>query len=190
MNPAAKFKSLLTNISQSDKKLKIAIAVGFLGIAVIFLSTLGSGKEENSDNSNSNKIAVYNSNTVDDESELYKDNLEKELESFLYSIVGVGEVRVMLSVEGTTEYVYAEEISADTDYSGENSSQRQENKIVIIENDGTSQALVKKVIRPKVVGVCVVCRGGGSVAVKEKVINAVSTMLDISSNRICVEAMA
>ena len=47
--------------------------------------------------------------------------------------------------------------------------------------------LVKKIIRPKISGVVVVCGGGGDITLKERVIKAVSAALDISYARICVE---
>lgn len=56
-------------------------------------------------------------------------------------------------------------------------------KTVII---GNKEALIKSIENPRVAGVLVVCEGGDSLKVKEKVINAVSTVLNISSGRVYV----
>ena len=178
-------KTKLYEFSKSDIKIKIAVAAGLIGILIIFLSTLGSEEKDTKSDSENLKNDVVSEDTT-----AYKNQLEKELTSLLESITGVGEAKVMISIEGTTEYVYAEEISSDIDSSEEKTSESHENKIVIIENNGKTEALVKKVIRPQVSGVAVVCQGGDNISVKEKIISAVSTVLSIPSNKICVEALS
>ena len=93
----------------------------------------------------------------------------------------------MLTVEGTTEYVYAENISRYTDTSPDRQSDKADTDIVTVEQNGDKQALIKKVIRPRISGVMVVCDGGGDISVNERVLRAVSTALNISSGRVCVE---
>ena len=178
-------KTKLYEFSKSDIKIKIAVAAGLIGILIIFLSTLGSEEKDTKSDSENLKNDVVSEDTT-----AYKNQLEKELTSLLESITGVGEAKVMISIEGTTEYVYAEELSSDIDSSEEKTSESHENKIVIIENNGKTEALVKKVIRPQVSGVAVVCQGGDNISVKENIISAVSTVLSIPSNKICVEALS
>ena len=101
----------------------------------------------------------------------YKDQLEKELESIISKIEGVGKVTVMLTVESTYSYEYVKDYSDD------------EIETVIV---GNKEALISKISNPTVSGVLVVCSGGDSVSVKEKIINAVATVLDIPLNRVYV----
>ena len=61
------------------------------------------------------------------------------------------------------------------------------NEIVITDNDGKKEALVRKIIKPQICGVVIVCEGGGDIKVNERVLKAVSTVLGISSSKICVE---
>lgn len=101
----------------------------------------------------------------------YKDQLEKELESIISKIEGVGKVTVMLTVESTYSYEYVKDYSDD------------EIETVIV---GNKEALISKISNPTVSGVLVVCSGGDSASVKEKIINAVATVLDIPLNRVYV----
>ena len=113
--------------------------------------------------------------------------MEKELKDVLSQVRGVGECKVMVTVEGTTEYVYAENLTKSTDNNGDRTSDRYENEIVITDNDGKKEALVRKIIKPQICGVVIVCEGGGDIKVNERVLKAVSTVLGISSSKICVE---
>ena len=109
------------------------------------------------------------------------------LKDVLSQVRGVGECKVMVTVEGTTEYVYAENLTKSTDNNGDRTSDRYENEIVITDNDGKKEALVRKIIKPQICGVVIVCEGGGDIKVNERVLKAVSTVLGISSSKICVE---
>ena len=162
-------------------KTKAVIAVGLAGIMLIFLSEMLPGKSK----AESTEATVKSAS--DNETDSYKKQIEKELKSVLSQIKGVGECEVMVTVEGTTEYVYAENLTKSTDNNGDRTSDRYENEIVITDNDGKKEALVKKVIKPQICGVVIVCEGGGDIKINERVLKAVSTALGISSSKICVE---
>ena len=92
-----------------------------------------------------------------------------------------------MTIEGTIEYVYAEELDTDNDKDGEKTSEKYQSKIVMNEKNGDKEALVKKIIKPQISGVIIVCQGGGNSSIKERVIKAASTALNLPSGRICVE---
>ena len=52
-------------------------------------------------------------------------------------------------------------------------------------DDGS--ALAQTVYLPKVCGAAIVCEGGGDVRVAVRITELVSALLDLPSNRICVE---
>ncbi len=174
-------EDILKKLSEPKYKIRLAVVIGIVGVILIMLSEL---MPEKSADSVASETAETSSG---DESELYKLKVQRELEKLLEQIEGVGDCEVMVTVEGTTEYVYAENVSRSAD----NDSGRQSNKldtaIAYSEQNGQKQALVKKVIKPKINGVVIVCSGGGDIKVNERVLKAVSTALDISSGRICVE---
>ncbi|MDO4944109.1 MAG: stage III sporulation protein AG [Ruminococcus sp.] len=163
-------------------KTKFLFIIGIAGMLLILLSELIPDKET-ANQVNESQSAV----TQGDETELYKQQIQTELTELLTKIQGVGDCKVMVTVEGTTEYVYAENISRYNDTDNERVSDKYENNIVFTEKDGEKQALVKKIIKPQINGVVVVCEGGGNVQVSERVIKAVSTALNLSSGKICVE---
>ena len=113
--------------------------------------------------------------------------MTEELENILSNIDGVGECRVMISVEGTSEYYYAENIDKTQEYSPNGSNEQYQNEVVVIDGGDNKQALVRKKVKPKINGVVVVCAGGGDITVKERVIKAVSAALNLSYGKICVE---
>jgi stage III sporulation protein AG len=63
-----------------------------------------------------------------------------------------------------------------------------EQRYVMIESDnGRRQALVRTRLEPGVQGVVIICEGAGDVFVRSRVINVVTTALNISSARVSVE---
>lgn len=160
----------------------LIVAAGLIGIVLIMLSELIPDGDSKPDTS-----AVYD--ITADDTETYRKQVEQQLEDMLGQIKDVGKLDVMVTIEGTTEYVYAQELDTDNDKDGERTSEKYKNKIVMSEKDGDRQALVRKMIKPQISGVMIVCQGGGQPSVKERVIKAAATALDLPSGRICVECM-
>lgn len=159
-----------------EKKITLFVIIGLIGILLIFLSEMfASGSKPKSANL-----------PLSLETTAYKKEIESELTEILSQIQGVGKVKVMVTIEGTTEYVFAQEIDTQQDTQSDKNSESFQNKYVIIDNGSEKEALVKKVLKPKINGVIVVCEGGDNLVVKEKIYNAVSTVLAISSTRVCV----
>lgn len=105
----------------------------------------------------------------------YREELEERLGGILSRISGVGEVKVMITVDGSDEKVFAEDLSE--------SGERAERKTVVI---GSEEALLKQTKFPEVKGAVIVCDGGRNATVKEKVVNAVTAALDIPANKVFV----
>ena len=105
----------------------------------------------------------------------YASELEDKLRLIVSEIDGVGKVSVMVTVSGSEEKIYAENISE--------SDGRSDSETVII---GSKEALLKEIRRPEVTGVLIVCSGGDRAQVKEKVVNAVSTVLNIPTSKVYV----
>lgn len=162
-------------------RILIIVIIGILGLMMIAVSEIipdGESKK-NKDESSSLADASYASS--------FKKETEKELRDIISKIDGVGKVSLMLTLDGTTEYVYAEDIDTETDENSDSKSDKYKNEVIIVDSDGKETALVKKIIEPKVKGVIIVCSGGGNLEIKERVIKAVSSALNISTNSICVE---
>lgn len=162
-------------------KVLIIVIIGILGLLMIVLSEfIPNGKTKKV-----NEVP----NSIDDASysESFKQRTENELKEIISKIDGVGEVSLMLTLDGTTEYVYAEDVDTETDEDNDSKSNKYKNEVIIVDSDGEEKALVKKIVEPKVKGVVIVCTGGGNSGIKERVTKAVSSALNISTNNICVE---
>ncbi len=171
-------KAKITDKKTGKLKTNFVVAVGLLGILLIFLSGVDNSKSEEG-MKNCEPVVNY-------DTESYKESLELQLQSILSSVSGAGEVSVMISLEGTIEYVYAEEVQSSSQSKDNDKQTSYKNEVVIIENTDGKTALVRKALCPKIAGVLIVCDGGDDVIVSEKLINSASAALGVSTAKIYV----
>ena len=167
---------MISKIKELAKKpffLKAAVAAGLLMIILILVSDFKGEEKESPD-----KVVKDINFTA---AELYADETEKRLCETLTEIEGVGKAKVMLTVTSTEEYVYAESVKSG--------ASQTENSYVIIDKGSQKEALVKKINNPAISGVVIVCEGGDDPKVCERIYNAVSTALNIPTNKIYVAEM-
>lgn len=165
---------LLDKIKELPKKAyfpKLLIGAGVAAMVLIMLS--GTQDKEKTPSA-----AEVNADFLT--ADTYVRQTESKLEKILADIDGVGKARVLVNVSATEEYIYAEEIKQSAD--------RTENSYVLI-GSGDKQALVKRVENPPVSGIIIVCEGGDDPKICEKIYKAVSTVLNIPTNRIFVAEM-
>ena len=112
----------------------------------------------------------------------YTAALEKRLEETVASLYGAGRARVMVTLECDYETVYAR----DGSYSKDEASSNEKNEYIIIDSSEHEDGLVLKTVTPRVRGVAVLCEGGNDSYVCEQVIQMLSALLDLGSNRISV----
>ena len=128
----------------------------------------------------------------------YAEALEGRLAGILGQMDGVGEVRVMVTLENGYQRVYARSEKVDSDVledirSGEERKTQEkqvtEQTYVLIDGSGGEEPLVTAELEPRVKGVVVVCEGGDRPEVVGKVVDAVTVALDISSARVSVSRL-
>lgn len=170
----------------ADKKRTIIIVIGLAGIVLIFVSGF-LGEKSESEPQPDEAVPI----TAED----YRKQLENELAAIISRIDGAGEVSILITMESTTEDVYAverktEEKNSHSEYEGNIDSDgeyKEENKYVTVKRkDGSEDTVLQKQIMPKIRGVLVVCDGGGNSVVKEKITQAVSGVLNISGGKVFV----
>ncbi len=164
--------SRLMELLGSDKARKIIIAAGIILILLLFFSTLSFGGEK-----------AENITPEEDPAKIEL-ALEQRLERLISSIDGAGSAVVMVTLETTSERVYAEETRSETSM-GTDTENRSSEKSVATAGSG-KDALEKSIIQPKVRGVAVVCAGAADPVIKEKVTKAVSGVLNIGVSQVCV----
>lgn len=113
-------------------------------------------------------------------------SVSEELAKILTSIEGVGKVEVMLTVASGAQTLY--QTDNNTTSSKDENSSRHETAI-ITDSNRNEMGLVAQIIPEKYQGAIVVCQGAGSPSVQLAVINAVSNVTGLSSDRICVLKM-
>ena len=99
----------------------------------------------------------------------YARELEDKIAQICARVQGVSHVSVAVSLRGGFEYVYA------TDESGN-----------IITSGSSQSGVVVRQKTPEIAGIGIVCVGGGSGAVREKIISLVSAACGVGTNRIYV----
>lgn len=101
----------------------------------------------------------------------YEKELEAEIEKMCAAVSGVSQVDVMVRLSGGSSIIYA------ADGSGKPSTV----------GSGSSESPLYSTLRsPTVAGVGIVCRGGNDPTIQQRLIDLVSTTLDISASRVFV----
>ena len=114
--------------------------------------------------------------------------IQTEMEEILGAIQGVGELRLMLTVDTGTQ----RELAGDTSLSYSGSTQAPEDysrtteTVVVSGGSGEDQVVVTRETYPQFRGALVVCQGADDPQVKLSVIEAVSALTGLGSDRICV----
>lgn len=173
-------KKVISDI-KADKKTAAIIIVGILGIFLLLISNYSDN--ENID-SNEDKVIEAETQTVTAD-EIEK-KLEERLSEVISSVKGAGNAHVMVTVASVGEYVYAENKKYDTD----TDSSSTDSEIVIFERDENDAGLVITVKSPDVLGVAVICEGGDSAVIKSEIINLVTSLFGIGSDRVYVGSKA
>lgn len=110
----------------------------------------------------------------------------EELEEILSQIDGVGKVRVMLTEAAGSETIY--QTDEDRNQSSDAEDLRVET-VIVSGSDRTEKGLVRTIVPPVYLGAIIVCQGGDSPVVRLSVIQAVSNVTGIGTDRITVVKM-
>jgi len=116
----------------------------------------------------------------------YCEELESKLESVLSQLKGAGDVKVMVSVDGSPELIYASDTDNKTSSTANGTTTTSSSSPIILSGSDGSNPLVLTEQLPKVKGVVIVATGASQIGIKLDILNAVSTLLDISTEKISV----
>ena len=152
----------LKDLVQKENRARLAVLLGAAAMLFLLLSELFTPSE---------KPAAASAAPADESA--YRQQLEQQLSDLITQVEGAGRTTVMITLESGEETIYA----LDT-----LSGQTQQQQTHVLLDDGT--ALAQTVCTPRV---AVVCEGGGDVRVAVRITELVGALLDVPSNRICVE---
>ncbi len=181
-------KEKISGLLKKENRAKLVTVIGILILVLILLSEIGtscSKKEE--------RIQ-----TASFDCEAYADSIEERLCEIISSIKGAGKVKVLVTLENSEEYIYASDsrknsdLSENRDTDGSTSTDTKndtEESVIIVDGKNGREALLRTMLLPSVEGVVVVCEGAESDLVRERIIEAVTTALGISSRRVYVTTL-
>lgn len=156
-----------------DKKRRLLVFLGLLGILLIALSEWLPRDSAGQDaKTTTQTLSVSEVETA----------LEERIASLIGQVQGVGECRVMVTLESGSRFVYA----AEQGYSEGTDTYTANEKTLFVDTENGPVGLLITEVQPTVKGVAVVCDGGDDPTVREQVIGLVSAAFNISSGRICV----
>ena len=160
-----------------NKKLIWIVLAGCIGILMISVSELTAN-----DNSEYTERKDQYAFLAEEQTLM----LETKLEEKISEISGAGKTSVMITADSSKEYFYAENHSENS----EETEKSIEREFVVIEGENGDEPIVLKIKESKIRGVLVICEGGNNPVIKEKIIEAVCALLDVSSNSVSVAKMA
>ena len=148
-----------------DKKYVPIIGAALLGLMLLIGGGItGGGKKSDGIDDADSYFSVR----------FYTEDLEERIEELCRQIHGIGEVHVLVTLEGGCEYVYAENMAGGS-----------HSYLLTSDGEGESPVFVQQ-IYPRIRGVAVVCTKGNDSTVRLAVTQLLSAAFDIPSSRIYV----
>ena len=138
-----------------------------LGVVLILLPRfLPDGEKESTEDTGQTDPSYYSS------------ILEEKIRQLILRVKGIEEAAVLLTLDGSSELVYAQNASVSEDGRTED--------YLVIQEDGGERTVLLSEIYPRIRGVAIVCTGGDDVQIQKKITELLSASLGIPSNRITV----
>ncbi len=165
-------KALTNKLAQFVQKNKYVALILLVGL---ILMCLPSGKEKAEEVSD---VAV---SPVQQEIAM-----EEKLGRILGQVAGAGEVQVFLTIASGEQTVY--QTNDSISHNGD-ATNTQSNAVTVTDSKRNQQGLVKQVNPPAYLGAIVVCQGADSPGVRLSVVDAVSKVTGLGTDRISVLKM-
>lgn len=156
---------------RENKKLSIIVILGFIAVCLLVASEFIS--DENKEETEKVKTATIEYT--------YSEEIEMKLTSIIMQMHGAGNTKVMVTLESSEEFVYAQNRN--------NNSDKSESEYILIKGDSKEGGMLLKMIAPEIRGVAVVCQGGADATVRQEITDMITSVLNISSNRVSVIKM-
>ncbi len=173
-----KLTEKLKNFFAKLKKIKhieIYIAVGLACVIAVAYFAFTSPKKEEANNSSSTELDA--TTQTFSSSEEYTSYLENKLKNVITSVKGVGDAKVMVTLEKGFEYIFATEEEIKTSSNGTTIT-----TVTIVMVDG--QPVVQEEIYPVVSGIVVVADGAEDVGVRMNILSIIQTIINVDNAKI------
>lgn len=169
----------LKKIFSASKNGKRIMILGILGVLLIAISGLFTTPEKTTEVSGGFDINEY------------KASLEDDIEKIVKDISSYRSVTVVVTLDSGVKYNYADETAIsdsnrNSDTLTENSSDAKNNRVIITDSSGNEKALIVNEELPQIRGVAVVYNGPNNELLNEKIKNALTATLSVTSKRIYI----
>ena len=157
---------------------KFVLLVIQAGVILLLLPSLGGGTGEEGGGETVETVRTDGFGT---------EELERKMEEALSRIEGVGEVRVLLTVDSDGERQLAED--SELSYSGSTAAPEdysRSSQTVLVDGGSGDAPVVTRAVYPTYRGALVVCQGGDRADVKLAVTEAVASLTGLTADRITV----
>lgn len=112
----------------------------------------------------------------------FEEAIEERLENLLAEIDGVGDCRVLVTLESGEYKILAKD-------SYEDKSGNKYEYVILKGESGVQEGLCVNTVAPEIKGVAVVCEGGDSAVTKSEIVTTVCSVLGLDSTQISVSKM-
>lgn len=158
-----------------------------------FSSKKQTNKQNNTEGTNKTNPSFSNANengTDTGSMEEYRRGLEQELEDFLSSVAGVGEVKVLIYMKNSQEYIVEKDVPVSNAVNGENSELRKEESTVYTVNESGSEVpFIAQTIRPAIDGVVISAKGAADENIRLQIVRLVMALYGVEANKVEVLLM-
>ncbi|MCI9121257.1 MAG: hypothetical protein HFG00_07020 [Oscillibacter sp.] len=158
-------------------KYKYAALVALIGAALLLWPGLRPGEEAAETRKESRESAAVQEHA----------DIRQEMEEILGAISGVGQVKVMLTLDSDGERQLAQDTQLS--YSGDTAAPEdyaRRSETVLVDGSAGDEAVVVRRMAPTYRGALIVCEGGDRADVRLAVTEAVAALTGLSSDRVTV----
>ena len=159
-------KNAIYNIIK-NKKLYFFIAILILGVLLLLVASSGEKKEEQSN---------LSLDSLDPNA--YATMLEERIEALCNRIDGVSSTYAVVTLKGGYQAIYASD--------SQSSNNSSKNQMVVVGSGSEEQAILEGYTYPEIAGIGIVCHGGDSYVIKNKIVSLISSTFSLSANKIFV----
>lgn len=194
-------KKEIMNIIDNKKFLNIvaiALVIAFILLAISFLST-GDEKKSSSTPASANNMKESSGENPQNQEVLdYEKSQEKQVETILKKMEGVGEVEVMIYFESGEKKVPAVDSNSqlsktqETDNNGGNrvTDQQIDGSTVVMTGSGSeTEPFILQTYKPQITGVFIVAEGAENAKTKYDIQTAISNLFGITLDKVNVYPM-
>lgn len=162
---------LTGRITQGLKKYRYVLLVLLLGIVLMSIPSKTEQKVKQPERHKQTEIT---------------DDLQVRLAQVLSKIQGVGKVEVMLTQASGQEYIYQMDEDSDEDNDGCSVNKK---TVILSDSSRNESALIKKTIPAQYLGAIIVCQGADRPQVRLALMEAVTKITGLGSDRIAIVKM-